>query len=160
MEFGLMLLSATAALAIGPPLQWILDDRGIQEEGIGWVSLSFSLTPAWQMSATSLAIIPLISSRRPSNSFLLLPHCYDGDTEQIPYRFTVIREERRESPTWHFSTEQIFLLLHRLSLAAPPLAPLLLCNRVHPHSSVSPHWFNISHPQLVDALRLPFSWRA
>lgn len=52
------------------------------------------------MSATSFAI-PLTSARRPSNSFLLSPHCYEGDTEQFPYRFTVIRdsEERRESPT-------------------------------------------------------------
>jgi len=51
-----------------------------------------------QMSATSIAI-PLTSSRRPPNSFLLSPHCYDGDTEQSPCRFTVIREESRESST-------------------------------------------------------------
>ena len=50
------------------------------------------------MPATSFAI-PLTSARRPSNSFLLSPHCYEGDAEQIPYRFTVIREERRESST-------------------------------------------------------------
>jgi len=50
------------------------------------------------MPATSFAI-PLTSARRPSNSFLLSPHCYDGDTEQIPYRFIVIREEPRESYT-------------------------------------------------------------
>lgn len=60
------------------------------------------------MPATSFTI-PLTSPRRPSNSFLLLPHCYEGDAaEQIPYRFTVIREERRESST--FSTGRIILL--------------------------------------------------
>jgi hypothetical protein len=48
------------------------------------------------MPATSFAI-PLTSARRPSNSFILSPHCYGGDAaEQIPYTFTVIREERRE----------------------------------------------------------------
>jgi hypothetical protein len=50
------------------------------------------------MPATSFAI-PLSSARRPSNSFLLSPHCYEGDTEQIPYRFTIVREEPRESST-------------------------------------------------------------
>jgi hypothetical protein len=47
--------------------------------------------------------IPLTSPRHPSNSFSLSPLCYhDDDTEQSPYRFTVIREEPRESfsSTW------------------------------------------------------------
>jgi len=54
------------------------------------------------MPATSF-VIPLTSARRPSNSFLLLPHCYEDDTEQIPYRFIVIREEphcRWHLPLW------------------------------------------------------------
>ena len=52
------------------------------------------------MPATFFAI-PLTSARRhrPSNSYALSPHCYEGDAEQIPYRFAVIREETRESST-------------------------------------------------------------
>ncbi|KAI0270828.1 hypothetical protein BGY98DRAFT_234132 [Russula aff. rugulosa BPL654] len=58
------------------------------------------------MPATSFAI-PLTSARRPSNSFLLSPHCYEGDaTEQIPYRFTVIREERH--CRWHLPLWLLF----------------------------------------------------
>ena len=42
--------------------------------------------------------IPLTSPRHSSNSFSLSPPCYhDEDTEQSSYRFTVIREEPRES---------------------------------------------------------------
>jgi hypothetical protein len=49
------------------------------------------------MPATSFAIPLATSPRHPSDSFsLCYPH---GDTEQISYRFTVIREEPRESPT-------------------------------------------------------------
>lgn len=100
MELGLSATLSAPALAIGPLNEFhrwrnpIERSNGIHGSHCDYSGLS--LKP--QMPATSFAI-PLSSVRRPSNSFLLSPHCYEGDTEQIPYRFTVVREESRELST-------------------------------------------------------------
>lgn len=68
---------------------------GIQlKELDGWISQTSLLYP--HMPATSFAVPLATSSRHPSDSFsLCYPH--HGDTEQISFRFTVTREEPRES---------------------------------------------------------------
>jgi hypothetical protein len=69
---------------------------GIQlKELDGWISQTSLLYS--HMPTTSFAVPLATSPRHPSDSFsLCYPH--HGDTEQISYRFTVIREEPRESP--------------------------------------------------------------
>ena len=62
----------------------------------GWIGQTSLLYP--HMPTTSFAIPLATSPRHPTGSFsLCYPH--DGDTEQTSYRFTVIREEPRESLT-------------------------------------------------------------
>jgi hypothetical protein len=59
------------------------------------------LAPYPDMPAASFAIPLTPPPRHPTNSFYLSPRCYlhDGDPEQSPYRFTVIRQEPREPPS-------------------------------------------------------------
>lgn len=59
------------------------------------------------MSTQNLAIRVPSSAQHLSNSFSISPH-QGGDMEESPYySFPVIREEVRESPTWHRSSNRL-----------------------------------------------------
>ena len=152
--FGARIVSSRNWQA-GRVLQSIPSRNSIEE--IGWISQTrvgslltrpcppLSLSPPRDILPTlSLSLHPVITMMTPSRA---------RTGSQSSGRNLVSHYSK-------FNTVPLFSPLNRLPLASPPLAPLLWSDGVYPYSSIPPHWHSISHPRLVDTLRLTIPQRA